>query len=408
MLYFKKSELAETYHISEKTVTNWIREAKAGKLPLDLHQENGKAWITNTTKNITLIEELVEGRKKYRNTRGIKTISPKPEFYQLYTPEQIFDITSSLDICREIPHKYAYFDGGAEHWATYAERLASEEVSNFLTSAIEQLRTNQDYLDHLTRRYQHLNIVDIGPGNVLPVKALLQHFLEQSKLERYVAVDISPAMIKIAERNFRKWFGSTVEFDAHEADIDHDRLTSVLSEYALGKNANSTANILFALGGTLANLRSPDGAFKIIHDSMNRNDLFIYNLKLDSDIARRYFDFATDSSVPALNIKSKMILDLLNIDESFYDVEVGYDPVLRQRYTRIRLKVELTIQFNFEKGERILEFNKNESISVWRYWHQDVQEVLGQLYRNDFDVLQSSLTEDKEYLLTISRVKSER
>jgi len=43
MLYFKKSELAETYHISEKTVTNWIRETKAGKLHLELHEANGRA-----------------------------------------------------------------------------------------------------------------------------------------------------------------------------------------------------------------------------------------------------------------------------------------------------------------------------------------------------------------------------
>src|SRR6266550_9452031 len=125
MLYFKKAELAETYHISEKTVTNWVREAKDGKLDLELHEEHGRAWIANTTRNIELIEQLVEGRKKFRNSRGIKAVTKKPEFYELYNQQQIFDLTSSLDIYHEIPLDYAYFDGGADYWDEYAQRLAS-------------------------------------------------------------------------------------------------------------------------------------------------------------------------------------------------------------------------------------------------------------------------------------------
>jgi L-histidine N-alpha-methyltransferase len=140
---------------------------------------------------------------------------------------------------------------------------------------------------------------------------------------------------------------------------------------------------------------------------MNRNDLFVYSLKLDSDAARRYFDFGIDANRSALNIKSRMVLDMLNLDESFYGVEMGFDQERRERYTRIRLKIALTIHFELENGERSVVFNKNDTILLWRSWHQSVRDVIGQLERNDFDVLQTSLTEDKEYLLTVSRVKSE-
>lgn len=405
MLYFKKAELAEAHHISEKTVTNWIREAKDGKLALELHEEHGRAWIANTTSNIALISELVEGRKKFRNSRGIKVISPKPEFYQLYNQQQIFDITSNLDIRHEIPFQYGYFDGGADYWDKYAKRLASENVPNFLTSTIKQLHTNQGYIDDLVSKYKRVNIIDIGVGNTMPVKELLRHLLDQGKLGRYIAMDISASMLKIAKRNIQDWFGSKVSFEGYEADINYDRFTELLAEDAIGKNAKDTVNIVIALGGTFANLRSPDGAFKIIHDSMNRNDLLVYNLKLDSEAARRYFDFGIGKKLPPLDAKAKMIIDLLNIDESFYDVEMGFDEQQRERYIRIRLKVALTIKFAFEKGERLIEFNKNDTILLWRYWHQSVQEVTEQLDRNDFDILQTSQTEDKDYLLTISRVK---
>lgn len=405
MLYFKKTELAETHHISEKTVTNWIREAKDGKLDLELHEEHGRAWIANTTRNIELIEQLVERRKKFRNSRGIKSVTPKPEFYELYNQQQIFDLTSSLDIYHEIPLDYAYFDGGADYWDEYAERLASEKVPNFLTSTIKQLKANQGYIDDVVSRYKRVNIVDIGPGNALPVRELLQHLLDRDKLGRYVALDISPSILKVAKRNIESWFGSQVSFEAHELDINHDRFTDLLAEGALGEDAKDVVNVVLALGGGFSNMRSPDDAFKTIRSSMNRQDLMVYNLKLDSKTSRQYFDLGIRTESTPLDAHKKMLVDLLNIDESLYDVEVGYDDQLRERYMHLRLKVALEITFSLDKGNRIIEFNKNDTILVWRYWHQSAQEVITQLAYNHFDVLQTSQTEDKDYLLTVSRVK---
>src|SRR4051794_2742365 len=110
MLYFKHSELVEKYHVSLKTVHNWIDSAKQGRLQLDLHEKNGRFFVTNNSANTTLIEQLVEQGKKYRNAKYHKVISPKPEFYKLYSKKQILDITSSLSIHSEIPRQYNYFD----------------------------------------------------------------------------------------------------------------------------------------------------------------------------------------------------------------------------------------------------------------------------------------------------------
>jgi uncharacterized SAM-dependent methyltransferase len=408
MIYFKKAELAETYHVAEKTVTNWIKEAKLGKLDLELHQAHDRAWIANTTKNIELMEQLVEKRKKFRNSRGIKAITPKPRFYELYNQQQIFDLTTALDIYHEIAPDYTYFDGGADYWDKYTQRLASENLPNLLTSTIKQLKANQGYIDDLTSRYKRVNIVDIGPGNGLPVKELLQHLLNQGKLGRYVALDISPSILEVVERNIRSWFGSKVSFEGHQVDIKNDRFTHLLAEDVLGENANSVVNVVVSFGAGFSNFHSPDDAFKTVRSSMNRQDLFVHNLKLDSKTSRQYFDLGLRTKSTLFDVHERMMVDLLNIDESLYDVEMGYDDQQRQRYIRIRLKVALAITFSLEKGNRIIEFNKNDTILVWRYWHQNAQEVMAQLAHNDFDVLQTSLTEDKDYLLTVSRVKSER
>ena len=408
MLYFKKQELAETYHVADKTVSNWIKESMLGKLDLALYEKNGRSWIANTTSNRALIEQLIEKRKKFRNSRGNKTVNPKAKFYNLFSQKQIFDIASNLDIRREIPFQYGYFDCGATYWDKYAQRLASETHPNFLNSTILQLRTSRDYIDHLTSQYNKVNVIDIGPGNAMPARDLLEHFVRQDRLGRYIAVDISPAMLKIAKKNISKWFGGSVPYQGYEADINYDRFVDLIAQDTIGESAKDSVNLVLALGGTFANLRSQDGAFKIIHDSMNRDDILVYNLKLDSAVARQYFDFGIGEKTPLMDPQAQIMLDMLNIDESFYESEMGFDTQLRERYTRIRLKIALTIDFEFEKGKRAVEFNKNDTVLLWRYWHKNVTEVVGQLNRNDFDVLQTTITDDRDYLLVVARLKSER
>src|SRR5687767_11586436 len=123
MLYFKNTELAESHHVTLRTVLNWVQAAKEGKLDLDLHTEKNKSYVANTARNIATIEELVEKRRKYRNTKAVKVITPRPEFYELFNQEQIYDIVNNLEIHHEIPRQYNYFDGGADHWDKYVRRM---------------------------------------------------------------------------------------------------------------------------------------------------------------------------------------------------------------------------------------------------------------------------------------------
>jgi transposase len=58
--YFKNTELASLYKISEKSVRNWIAAVQEGKIDLQLYDKNNKSFIANTSKNIAVIEELVE------------------------------------------------------------------------------------------------------------------------------------------------------------------------------------------------------------------------------------------------------------------------------------------------------------------------------------------------------------
>lgn len=405
MLYFKNSELAYTYHVSVRTVRNWIEAVKQGKLDLDLHTHAGRQYVSNTARNIAAIERMVEDRKKYRPHRAVKIVTPRPEFYKLYNESQIYDIVSNLEIHHEIPREYNYFDGGAGNWDRFAKRMAAEDTPNNLTSTLKLLDRSEAYIDDLIRDYSKVNVVDIGVGNAMPVRPLLERLTEKKKLARYIAIDISPEMLIIAKRNIEEWFGDRVTMETYDLDITHERFRNILAEDYIRKGAEDACSLILFLGGTIQNLRKPDAALQVIHDSMGLGDYLVHSQKLDTESSRKYFDFNPEPGNTALAPNHRLIFDLLNIDDTFYDVEMGYSPELKERFIRVRLKVALNIQFLFNLGEKIINFNKGDSILLWRARQDLALDVLNQFDRDDFHTLHSSQTSDEEYLLTISRIK---
>lgn len=405
MLYFKHAELAAQYHVSLRTVHNWIDASKQGKLELALHTEGDKSYVANTAKNIAVITSLIESRRKYRNTKAVKTITPKAEFYSIYDDHQIYDIATNLEIHHEIPRQYNYFNGGAGSWDKYAERLVTEKTPNVINSTVKLLGSNRGYIDDLLMRYKRVNIIDIGVGNAQPVKDLLAHFIDQKKLGRYIALDISSEILKIAQNNIQEWFGDQVAFEGHECDINYDRFSDLLISEYTKDDAKDTVNLVLLLGGTLSNIRNPEGAYRVIHDSMGVNDLLVHSYKLDTEDTRRYFDFSLQPGETRLAAIHGLVVDLLNIDKAFYTVELGYDPKLKQRYEQIRLKVSLIIKLQFKNGVHEIELNKGSAILTWRAHQQTAIDVVDQFGRNDFHVLHASQTDDQEYILTVSRVK---
>lgn len=408
MLYFKNIELSRKYSVSLGTIRNWIEAAQAGKLSLGLLTDGDKTYIANTAKNVALMAKMAEDGRKYRNTHAAKVVKPDTKFYDLFSEEQTYDIISNLEINKEIPRQYNYFDIGAERWNQYMNRLISEETPNTLTSTIRLLDLNKGYIDNLLSSYDRVNIIDVGVGNAYPVKNLLAGMLESNKLGRYIALDISPTMLEVAKRNISSWFGDKVRFEGYTYDLNYDRFVNLLADEYAQKESQNTVNLVLLLGGTLINMRYPDNGYRMIHDSMGIDDLLIHSAKLDTETSRHYFDFNNTPGSTALSPNHRLIFDLLNIDESFYEVEMGYNPDIRQRYIRARLKIAMTIRFSFKGSRKNVRFNKGDTILLWRAIQLTARDVLTQFERNDFYPFHMSQTDEQEYLLTIARVVNEQ
>ncbi|HSX34091.1 MAG TPA: L-histidine N(alpha)-methyltransferase [Candidatus Saccharimonadales bacterium] len=401
MKYFKNTELAKLYNVSEKSVRNWIDATKQGKLELELYTENGRQYIANSSKNTAFVESLVQKGKKYKNSRGAKLVRPVEKFYSLYTQKQIVDIISNIDIYREIPLQYCYFNSGADHWDQYTRNLVKDNHPNPLNSTVQLLDLNLPYLDLLLEDYSAVNIIDIGVGNALPVRSVLTHFVNTGKLNRYIGLDISTEMLTIAERNIQKWFDGKVEFEGHVRDFNQDRFGDLLVADTFNDDDTPVANLIFFLGGTINNLREPNHALAAIHDSMGKDDLFLFSKKLDTEKSRLHFDVTAPG-----NLATTLVVDLLNIDRDYYDIEQYFNEQKMAREARIKLKVAITIEFELEGKHRFVEINKGESILLWRALHQSALETIDQFSNNGFELVQAAKSKDNNYLMMMSRIKT--
>ena len=408
MLYFKHSELVDEYHVSLKTVHNWIDATKQGKLDLKLHDLNGRTYIVNSPDNVITIASLVEQGKKYRNVRYRKVVTPKPEFYELYSRKQILDIISNLSIHREMPRQYNYFGEGAQRWDSYIRRMLGQGSPNLLRSTIRLLDANLGAIDTLLEGKKYVNVIDVGPGNGMPVRKLLAHLLEQGTLHRYIAVDISESILEITRRNIQEWFGDKVVFEGHIRDIGYERFGDLLVDDMLSAKADETINLGLLLGATPINFRNPADVLKVVNESLGPDDLLIYTDIPDSEAQRKHFNITTGpDGTKALSPVHSYVLELMNIDESLYDVEVGFNEQVKARYIRIRLKTALTITFKFENGERSVDLEKGEAILMLRVWHMSPLKIISEFDNTGYALLQVATTLDHEYLLGIFGIETE-
>lgn len=404
MKYFKNSELMRLYNVSDKTVRNWIEAARQSKLGLELFEVKGKTFIADTLSNGMLLEKQTERGRKYRNQRTHRRVSPSAVFYTLYSPREIVDIIANIDIYRELPLQYRYRGEGATFWDAYLHKLYDAGRDNTLADTITLLGLNEKYIDALLSFYEHLNIIDVGVGNGLAVKSFLEHLYKTGKLKRYVGIDISPELLNITEKNIRRWLPGDLSIEKYVRDVTYERFEKILTDSAIDNTA-PTANVVLFLGGIIPNFREDAQPLKTIRDSMGKNDIVLCSLKLDSKNSRRFFDFSIDSDKAVLSMHDRQMLQLLQIDETLYEIEQFFDERQMCRLIQIRLRVGLSIQFKMGASLRVIELQKGERLLLRRMRHYSTNDIVRQFEQNGLDVLQTTKTPNQGYILLIAKVK---
>lgn len=152
---------------------------------------------------------------------------------------------------------------------------------------------------------------------------------------------------------------------------------------------------------TSVNFRSLADPIKAVYGSMDANALLVCTNKPDTETSRRYFEFSPTPGSHELSPGHRMVPDLLNLTKDLYEVEMGFDEKLMMRYVRIRLSTSVTIRFQFEDGAHDVQLEKGSAVLLLRVLHFSAVDIINELKQVGLTLLQSSMTRDRNYLLTV-------
>jgi uncharacterized SAM-dependent methyltransferase len=412
MKYFKTEELADKYRISERTIQRWIQLSKTNQIELELIDIGKRSFILDTPSNHLIIQDLLNTNLKFKNKLGLRSIQPQKEFYEIFNESQIIDIITNLEIHKELPHKYCYFNGGAAFWDKYVHRVLNENQPITIKSTIQLLGFEQDYILSLVKDFGSINVIDIGPGNGVPVKNFLDFLISKKLLRKYIGIDYSPEVLKITEKNLKAWFGNDFPFEGHLRDVTSDSFQELLFKNTHHPDIEEahSANVVMFLGSTIENQRQYDKSLSNVISSIGKQDIFILGQLLDTERSRIHINFKPkDKSSQAngddLERLIRELLELLNIKEEYYELERLYSEKERARIIRIKLNRDIDLKIQTDNFQKHLIIPNNDHIVIWRHNHHTGIEVINKMNHIGFDILRSTKSLDEQQILITSKIK---
>ncbi|HSD55635.1 MAG TPA: L-histidine N(alpha)-methyltransferase, partial [Candidatus Saccharimonadales bacterium] len=286
------------------------------------------------------------------------------------------------------------------YWDNYLQKLASTERGNILKATIDLLAQDSDQLLESIKDVRKVRIIDLGVGNGLAVEKFIQTLEATGKLETYIGVDTSKNLLDKTASNINMWTRGSISIKTYERDFTCERFHDLLA------HADDTLNIVLLLGGTVGNFREPKKALQNIRESMGGDDILVATNKLDSQIARKFFDFSTKDDQSELSFHSKFMLSLLSIKEDYYRVEQFFDKERKARFIQVSLKFNVCIHFKTDSGDKSVKITKGSSILLLRMWEWSDLEMMSMLHETSFSQQRMIKTSDNEYILLVAKTET--
>ncbi|GGK81703.1 L-histidine N(alpha)-methyltransferase [Mangrovihabitans endophyticus] len=299
------------------------------------------------------------------STHGLLTVTPVPAFAATYDAFQVADIAAAMAERHEFPYEYTYLGVGSRYWSDQAEMSTADSASSDPTPWL--IATHAAEVVALLRPGRAARVVDLGPGTGSGVHGLMAYLSIVDRLDSYRAVDISPDLLAMSARRLRGAFPDAVgRIHVHEGDFTGEALDVAMSR--------GTDRIVVIAGGTLHNLRDPDLLLRRVAARSDRTDLLMVTLRVEPESGLPEFMRRVHTG-RTLKPQKRLGLDLCGIDPAWYDTELGYNPVARELFTRVRLLRPVDVVFE----GRTARFAAGDTVTVWRYRYLTAADVERQL-----------------------------
>ena len=390
MAYYKIIEIAKKHHISQKTVYEWINNALINKNNLQVEKNTQGVKILITHNNEIELERLAKDGKKFNNNKKTKKIQVEQDFYDLFSQEEIVEIINDLQFKKEIKHKFMYKK--AQHWNSFYLQngpITTNKVAELIQNAFVQIA-------YYTQNSK-INIVDIGQGNAIPSRQLIDYFDDQKLLQKYIAVDISEEMNILAQKNIQTWYPN-LQTKFYQKDIENDRLGQVFLENKKSENLKNYVNLVFFIGGTMSSLHDRIRSLKNIGSLLSIEDLFIFNFTLDTPKTRSELNYVKD---PEGTERDGWLLRLLGVEIDNLESEVRYNSILNCKEKCFVMDQNYEIKFKIGSFETQVFLQKGDRISTWKYFLLSSENVLKEIQESGLRILSMSVDKTNSFGLVV-------
>lgn len=332
----------------------------------------------------------------------IRTAKPSSEFYSIFSEAEVLEIIHALEVRREVPLKYSYKGRGAKIWNAYYLKYIIPRWYRSLSLEIDFLNKNFEYINDKLQSCEKINVIDVGAGNSYPVKQFIYRLHEIGRVNKYIALDISDDLLKLSEKNFRKWFPS-IQFISYALDIENSCIPEILLKQAT-LEPNNVANIILHLGVTMGNHHNRIGVLKNLRNSMTKNDLLVFtsetgsNSKWDGTVRGGYKYHAEQVY--------KWIKNKIGIEAGDCELVRKYDLKTDSIVANMKFRHNYSINFNFKGINKNIEISKNEEITVWRHRKYEMPELLQDIEQAGLKLVHYSTDKYLSNIMVICQVAS--
>jgi dimethylhistidine N-methyltransferase len=289
------------------------------------------------------------------------------------------DVEKGLDSNpKSLDSKYFYNELGDQ---LFQQIMELDEY--YLTDCeYEILRNNREtYRTLFQESENHYSLVELGAGDGLKTRVLLQHFTEKQSNFSYLPIDISSNVLNILQKKVNKEIPE-LEIEPHPGDYFNalDQMNAREQE----------RKVILFLGSTIGNFvyKEAVGFLKELNTQMNSKDLLLIGFDLKKDpntILNAYNDKKGITAAFNLNLLQRINEELDgNFDlKKFYHYPT-YNPISGEAHSFLISKANQEVRI--EGINRTFQFTEGEPIFMEISKKYDLQSIEGLAEESGFSI----------------------
>ncbi len=300
------------------------------------------------------------------------------------------ELITAIKSKKEIPLKFSYIWKWANEWDKIAKKRNS--IKTWLNNIEFNLMKKKlkIFLSHFNKKNK-INIIDIGCGNSEPSIQILNNLNSKKDTNyRYIPIDISYEMLKLAKNNILK-IHPWIEIKTIKIDFEKWKFSNILKKI----KEWWYSNLLLFLWSTLGNISDKQKFLINLKKSMSPNDHLIIGIEL--------INFSKiDKILPHYSEKNVWNIQYIIPKKIWIKKEnTSFKASWNKKLSQIENKIEILKNTKVKIGKEKFIIKKWESILLMKSTKFSEYTINKLLSDTGFNIKVSTMTNDKSYLITM-------